>query len=104
MAFCPKCGNFNEDGATFCASCGTPLASVQSVPPYPTGGLMAWAIISLLFCTIPGIVAIVKVSGINKAVSVSDQQQRISSAKTWCTIATVLGIIAVIVSVLAQNA
>ena len=68
----------------------------QPVAPVPTGGLMAWSIITLLLCTIPGIVAIVKTSGINKATTVEQQQAQISSAKTWCIVGTVLGILAVI--------
>ncbi len=66
------------------------------LPQVPTGGLMAWAIITLLLCTIPGIVAIVKVSGINKCTTVEEQQNKIKSAKIWCTVGTVLGILAVI--------
>ena len=109
MAFCPKCGNYNADDAAFCGSCGAPLKSgvpawsAESVPPYPVGGMMAWAIVTLLLCTIPGIVAIVKVSGINKSVTVAEQQQKIASARTWCIIGTVLGILAVIGSLVTQN-
>ena len=72
------------------------------VPAYSTGGLMAWSIITLLLCTIPGIVAIVKTTQINKATTVEEQQKTISSAKTWCIVGTILGILAVIGS-LAQN-
>ena len=75
----------------------------QPVAPIPTGGLMAWAIITLLLCTIPGIVAIVKTTGINKATTVEEQQKRMSSAKTWCIVGTVLGILALIGSVANMN-
>ncbi len=68
----------------------------ETVPMVPTGGLMAWAIITLLLCTIPGIVALVKVNGINKCMTVEEQQQKIKSAKTWCTVGTILGVLAVI--------
>ena len=54
--------------------------STQYVSPYPTGGLMAWSIITLLLCTIPGIVAIVKTAGINKCTTVEQQEQAIRSA------------------------
>lgn len=76
--------------------------SAPVVPAYSTGGLMAWSIITLLLCTIPGIVAIVKTTQINKATTVEEQQKTISSAKTWCIVGTILGILAVIVS-LTQN-
>ena len=69
------------------------------VPQVPTGGLMAWSIITLLLCTIPGIVALVNVTKINKAVTVEEQQQKIKNAKIWCTVGTVLGVLAVIGSV-----
>lgn len=68
----------------------------QPVTPVPTGGLLAWSIITLLLCLIPGIVAIVKTTGINKATSVEEQQKLISSAKTWCIVGTVLGVLAMI--------
>ena len=68
----------------------------QTVPPIPTGGLMAWSIITLLLCLIPGIVAIVKTAGINKATTVVEQQARMASARTWCIIGTVLGVISII--------
>ena len=66
------------------------------VPQVPTGGLMAWSIITLLLCTIPGIVALVKVNGINKCATVEEQQNKIKSVKIWCTIGTILGVLAVI--------
>ena len=68
----------------------------QTVPPVSTGGLLAWAIITLFLCLIPGIVAIVKTAGINKAQTVAEQQARMSSARTWCIIGTVLGVLSLI--------
>ena len=68
----------------------------QTVEPYPTGGLMAWSIITLLLCTIAGIVAIIQTVGINKCTTVEEQKKKISSAKTWCIIGTVVGILAII--------
>ena len=73
--------------------------TAQSVTPVATGGLLAWAIISILLCTIPGIVALVKVLGINNSATVEEQQQKLSSAKTWCIVATVLGIVGLIANV-----
>lgn len=68
----------------------------QRVPPISTGGLLAWSIITLFLCTIPGIVAIVKTVGINKATTVVEQQDRMSSARTWCIIGTVLGVLSLL--------
>ncbi len=108
MPYCRNCGAHIPDGSTFCPGCGAPQNPDPAVPayryspfpqpvqPYATGGLMAWSIITLLLCTIPGIVAIVQTSGINKCTSVEEQQKKISSAKTWCTVGTILGILAFI--------
>ena len=65
----------------------------ETVHPVSTGGLLAWSIITLLLCTIPGIVAIVKTTGINKALTVAEQQAKMSSARTWCIVGTVLGVL-----------
>ena len=67
----------------------------------PTGGLLVWAIISILLCMIPGIVALIQVLGVNSAATAEQQQQRLSSAKTWCIIATVLGVLSIIVNIIA---
>ena len=72
------------------------------VEPYSTGGLMAWSIITLLLCTIPGIVAIVQTVSINKATTVEEQEQKIKNAKIWCTVGTVLGVILLILSIIAN--
>jgi len=74
----------------------TPNYYNQPVTPISTTGLMAWSIITLLLCTIPGIVAIVKTTQINKAVTVEQQDAAVKAAKTWCIVGTVLGILAVI--------
>lgn len=77
-------------------------APAQFVSPVPTGGLMAWSIITLLLCTIPGIVALVQTLGINKSVTVEEQQKKMSTARTWCIVGTILGILALI-GAMAQN-
>ena len=70
--------------------------SAQYVPAIPTGGLLAWSIVTLLLCTIPGIVALVQTLGINKCATVEEQQKKMKNAKIWCIVGAVLGILAVI--------
>ena len=75
----------------------------QAVEPYAAGGLIAWSIVTLLLCTIPGVVALVNAVGINKASSYEEQQKKISRTKTWCIIGTVLGVLALIGSAIANQ-
>ena len=70
------------------------------LPQYSTGGLVAWGIITLLLCTIPGVVALVKVANINNARTVEEQQRAVSDVKTWCTVGTVLGVLFYIIGIL----
>lgn len=72
----------------------------QPVPHYSNGGLIAWSIVTLLLCTIPGIVALINACGINSAVSVEEQQKKISRAKTWCIVGTVLGVVLCVLEVI----
>lgn len=76
---------------------GTPQAAWQPpVAPIPTGGIVAWAVVTLLLCTIPGVIALVYALSINKAPSVEVQQKKAKYAKIWCTIGTVIGVLALI--------
>ncbi len=122
MATCPYCGSTVSYSAKFCQNCGAPLpelpveqtepapyvpveypadhetqaAHCQFTPPVTpvsTGGLLAWSILTLLLCTIPGIVAIIQTSKINKASTAEEQQAKIKSARTWCIVGTVLGLL-----------
>ena len=123
MAYCTYCGTRLTDGIEVCPGCGAvngtpnqpvvlqkpnqqpyqpPYQPYQPVPPYSNGGLIAWSIITLLLCTIPGIVALVNAAGINKCMTVEEQQRKISNAKTWCIVGTILGILAVIGSITAN--
>lgn len=71
-------------------------------PKYASGGLIAWAIITLLLCTIPGIIALVYAGGINNCATAEQQNKKIASAKLWCTIGTILGVIALIVNLVSR--
>ena len=61
-----------------------------------TGGLLAWSIIILLLCTIPGIVALIKTTGINSCATRTEQLMKKANAKTWCIGGTVLSALYVI--------
>lgn len=111
--FCPKCGFENPEGNQFCSRCGTPFAAGYNatgynpytpVPHYDNGGLIAWSIITILLCTIPGIVGLIYAININKCNTVEEQTKKISTCKTWCTVGTILGILAVIVTVIGNMA
>lgn len=120
MACCSRCGANNAETSVFCTGCGAPLknagtAAGTAAPvyiynanpqptPYPTGGLLAWSIITLLLCMIPGIIAIVKTTNINSSLTVQEQQRQIRGARTWCIVGTVLGLLGSIGSVLLLGA
>ena len=76
-------------------------AQYTAPTPRPTGGLIAWAIISILLCMIPGIVGLVQALSVNSAPTAEEQQRKISSAKTWCLVATILGVLGLVLYVLA---
>ena len=121
--FCPGCGKNCPDNAVTCPNCGRSLTqapnSSYSQPygqpygqpnnydrpiPQSTGGLIAWGIVTLLLCTIPGIVALVQASGINNCATRAEQEKKISSAKTWCLIGTILGGLATLLSCIGSMA
>lgn len=94
-ARCPRCGAITAAGSVNPQSYAAPEIGREAgnVQPYATGGLIAWSIITLLLCTIPGIVALVQTCGINKCTTVPDQEKKIKSAKIWCIVGTVLGVL-----------
>ena len=112
--FCPNCGNNCPDNVTNCPNCGHAFQAQQpqyQAPQQPygqapfsydppiqesTGGLIAWSIITLLLCTIPGIVALIMTTGINSCATRAEQQKKKANAKTWCIVGTVLGALYVI--------
>ena len=70
----------------------------QRPAPMPTGGMIALSVIAIFFCTIPGIVTLVKTLNINNAMTYAEQQARYSSAKTWGIVSIVIGAIAAVLS------
>lgn len=53
--------------------------------------MIAWSIVTLLLCTIPGIVALVQTCGINNCATRAEQEKKLSSAKIWNIVGTCLG-------------
>ena len=73
------------------------IGAGPAVTPYNTTGLMIWSILSLLFgALIFGIVALMNTLQINKCATVEEQQKKIKSARTWCIVSTVIGVLAII--------
>ena len=102
MAFCSQCGASIPAEAERCPQCGVVAVKNDAPVQYSTGGMIAWSIVTLLLCTIPGIVALVQTCGINKCATHAEQQKKLSSAKTWNIVGTVLGVLSLI-GTLAQN-
>ena len=69
---------------------------------YSNGGLIAWSVITMLLCTVPGIIALVNACGINSCTTAAQQQGKIKAARICCIIGTVLGGLAVLVSIIAN--
>lgn len=98
--FCRRCGAQNEDGSTFCSSCGNDLknspiyAENPSVNGNYNSGMkevknyLVWAILSTIFCCVPfGIPAIVYASQVDSRLRTGDYNGALESsrkAKTWC--------------------
>ena len=71
---------------------------VTPMEPVPIGGLIAWAIIDMLGCLIPGIVALVYIFKINKAASYEEQQQLLTTSKRILIVGTVLCVLNLLAS------
>lgn len=69
------------------------ISTTQMVEPIPTGGLVVWAAIVLLLCTIPGAVAFYFIAKINKASSYEEQQDLLKKTKIILIVGTVLGVL-----------
>ena len=64
----------------------------RPVEPIPIGGYIAWSILVILFCTIPGIAGLVYVLRINRATTVEEQQKNLDTAKKIPMVGTVLAV------------
>jgi hypothetical protein len=117
--YCPKCGKDNPEGSSFCNSCGESFAvPAQSAAPLQAQGPvpardevphvpnhMAWAIISIFLCWPFAIAAIVNAVRVDDRLALGDVPgARVASerAKTWATVATVIGVIGYAFAVIAR--
>ncbi|MBO4418280.1 MAG: hypothetical protein J5789_00410 [Oscillospiraceae bacterium] len=124
MKTCPQCGYNNPNVNSNCASCGEPLpvspeyknvndpgsafgqnngtdrcyfhVSVR----FKSGGLIAWAILTMLLCVIPGVIALVFAVEINNSYTYDEQYRKLSLAKGWCAAGTILGLFGLMVFVM----
>jgi uncharacterized membrane protein len=55
MAFCPKCGNQISEGATFCGSCGSPVAGATATPASAPPGSSPPAVGSAMSSNVAGL-------------------------------------------------
>ena len=76
----------------------------QRPAPMPTGGMIALSIVAILFCTIGGIITLVKTMNINNAMTYAEQQARYASAKKWGIASIIIGIVMSVLMVIGQMA
>jgi hypothetical protein len=99
---CPKCG-YNLTGATiggYCPECGTPVEHALRVrpigPALPRVGYTVPVLLTILFCVIGGIVAVVYTSKANTAAELGDVAQYKSAKSTrngWMIASLLVGLI-----------
>ena len=79
-----------------------PGANNEPVTPIPIGGYIAWSIFVILFCTIPGVAALIYVLRINRAATVEEQLKTMDTAKKILIVGTVLAVLN-LVSMIVSN-
>lgn len=79
-----------------------PGANNRPVTPIPIGGYIAWSIFVILFCTIPGVAALIYVLRINRAATVEEQLKTMDTAKKILIVGTVLAVLN-LVSMIVSN-
>jgi len=103
MAFCTNCGT-EIKGGKFCVNCGAPIendteekAYTQAAPQPAKAGLnvkmLVWSIITILFCQVLGIVALV-------LTILAAESTDADGAKKYIKIAKILNIVALVCTAL----
>lgn len=107
--YCTKCGTQNDGNAYRCVQCGAVLPQVpvvqQPAPAsYDVSTYLTQAILVTLFCCLPfGIVAIVYAAQVNGLLAGGQYQmalEKSSSARTWCWVAFLCGLVPLVIWVL----
>lgn len=95
---CKNCGEEYPNAVTVCPKCGAqPEANKrEELLDFDRSGLITWSVLTLFFCAIPGIVALILSLGINRCSDAEEQRHKIRSARIWCSIGTVLGVLSLI--------
>lgn len=110
MAFCQKCGSELENGAQFCASCGT-QAEVQAVAPAESEapvfapaassgvlntGMLIFSIVNTFLCTMLGLIAAIVTIHAKDSRTAEEEQRMLKIAKVL-NIISVAGFAAIFV-------
>lgn len=77
-------------------------ANNRTVTPIPIGGYVAWSIFVILFCTIPGIAALIYVLRINRAATPEEQLKTLDTAKKILIVGTVLAVLNLVSTIVAN--
>ena len=98
---CEKCGKPLEANEKFCSECGTENLQYEAtvgVRTYNTG-LMVWSIINLFLCTVLGLIAMMFTMSARNAATPAQATKDLKVAKILNIVATVVGCIVIILSV-----
>ena len=123
MATCPNCNTNIPDNATHCPNCGAaqpvqppvqppvyqqpPMPQMPYQQPYgtpPSGqlstGMLVWSIINIFLCTILGVIALVFTFMAKGAPTGEDEQSKLKTAKILNIIATIGGVLSIIIAII----
>lgn len=98
--FCAKCGSQIDDAAVICPKCGVPVAGRSSpitgarVPNHMVG-----AVITLIYCLIPGIIALIYANQVNSKLAQGDYEGAVSASKIancWIIVGAALAVIVIL--------
>lgn len=93
--YCTHCGTEHPEGATVCANCGQQVQVFPAPPAIPN--YLVHSILATLCCCLPfGVVALVFSAQVNSKLAAGDiagAQASSASARTWCIVAVVAGIV-----------
>ena len=103
--FCRNCGNQLAESAVVCPKCGVPVPG-KSFANVKVPNHMVGAIVTALFCLIPGVIAIVYASKVNSRLASGDVEGALAAsnvANRWITVGAVLAVGIIILSVIGNS-